>query len=142
MMTDKEIIAYNLRNTAIHEAGHLVVLMELGGSGFIRVNKEDESDLKNNSAYGGKTYIIEPLKNDDMRVMAIAGEIAVLFDSDPDLTEDEVIDHFEFEADTISDTDKAHGITYEAAEQALEILARRWGDVLHYAGNEIEKEAS
>jgi len=143
MMTYEEIIAHDLRHTAIHEAGHLVVLIELGGSGYIRLAEKKDNDLVNHCAYSGKTYIMDPLKtDDDMRVMALAGEIAVLLDNDPDIQPDEVIEHFEMESDTISDTDKAHGITYEAVEQALEILKRCWSDVLHHAENEVSKEAT
>ena len=143
MKTPAEIQAMDLRRTCFHEAGHLIALQSFGGVGHFRVEKVPgvQSIYTHRAFTGYCEVLIDPVgenREHQHRVIGMAGLAAEYLDEDPDTQPDEIWDAIIDGSRTLSSTDRKHGATYEAIEEAFAVLRSRWSDVVREAEFEIK----
>lgn len=141
-MTHEELRAFDLRIAAYHEAGHAVVARRLGYFAFAMVipnpGHEHEPGHGAASFWGGRTHRTDPIPHPThLRMIGLAGPVAefLIDDDDGCLEAWDVMDHLEYEADTISETDRRSmdGYTYEDVERTVALVREAWAEIESYA---------
>ncbi|WP_017925402.1 hypothetical protein [Thioalkalivibrio sp. HL-Eb18] len=144
MLDTEEILKYDRRRIAFHEAGHLAVLFALDGNGYIRIDDPDTRDPINQTCFSGTVNVLvsSPYTRADIFI-GLAGKVAEMMEMDGP----ENFDQYSFKDDIdtgsieLSDTDAAfiEGFTDEDVEAVHNLLLEHWREVRHYATSEIGK---
>lgn len=139
-MTREELSAFDLRNAAYHEAGHVVVARRLGYLAYAVVFQNPipthEIGPLGAGFWRGRTYRVPAAHPAHRRMIGLAGQVAeLLLDDDDDLEAWDVMDHLEDEADTVSETDRMtmDSHTYEDVERTVALVREAWPEIESYA---------
>lgn len=140
-------------HTSIHEAGHLTVLIAMGGYGTARIWRNPSKALDEKAWFGQTTMYAEPAKfNFDLSYKerfnvitppperwqvyyGMAGEIAVCIEDGEDI--DGIFNHLVDATDLISETDlnnMGDDWGFDDVVATVEILKARWDSLIAIAG--------